>query len=90
MTLSDFHNVSNERVFDHQHFLELEPKAQLISVSVFGFNYITAIETKYIIPGKEDSFVFLHSGTAHDHARKSEMHCETLNILNFEYIIGIN
>lgn len=90
MTLSDLHSTSNEKVYDHQHFLELEPQARLISVSVYGYNYITAIETKYAVPGREDWYVFLHSGTAHDHAKKNEMHCETINILNYEYIVGVN
>ena len=90
MTLSDVHNSSWEKVFDHLHFLELEPSAQLISVSIYGYNYITAIETKYTVPEKEDPYVFLHWGTAHDHAKKNEMHWETMNILNFEYITGVN
>ena len=70
LSISDFQGHSGERVFDHKAFLEQEPKAKLISVTVYGFNYITAIQTKFIVPDKEDPYVFLHYGTAHERPKK--------------------
>lgn len=61
---------SGLRIFDHQSFLEQEPRARLISITIYGYNYITAIETKFFVPGKDEPAVFLHSGSAHDAAKK--------------------
>ena len=69
-------------MFDQKQFLEQEPKAKLISVTVYGYNYITAIQTKFVVPDKQDPYIFLHYGTAHEHPKKNEMRHETLDINN--------
>ena len=82
LSVSEFWVNTGERVFDQKQFLEQEPKAKLISVTVYGYNYITAIQTKFVVPDKQDPYIFLHYGTAHEHPKKNEMRHETLDINN--------
>ena len=77
-------------MFDHRPFLENNPRAKLVNVTVFGFNYITAIQTKFQIPGEDQPVTFLHYGTMHEHPRRNEMHKETISLEANENIETIN
>lgn len=81
---------SGEKVFDHRAFLEANPRAKLINVTVFGFNYITAIQTKFTVPGEDDPVIFLHYGSKHENSRQNEMHTEVLHLDPSENIETIN
>ena len=86
IVVSEAQLPTGEKIFDHRVFLEKEPRARLISITVYGYKYITAIQTKYLIPDEDEPRVSLHFGTAHDKAKKNEMHKETLEIENNENI----
>lgn len=81
---------TGEKVFDHRQFLEFNPRAKLINVTVYGFNYITAIETKFQIPDEDEPVTFMHYGTMHENSRRNEMHKETLTLEANENIETIN
>jgi hypothetical protein len=81
---------SGEKVFDHRTFLESNPRAKLINVTVFGFNYITAIQTKFTVPGEDEPVVFLHHGSKHENSRRNEMHKDTIILEANENIETIN
>lgn len=86
IVVSEAQLPTGEKVFDHRLFLEKEPRARLISITVYGYKYITAIQTKYLVPDEDEPRVSLHFGTAHDKAKKNEMHKETLEIDSNETI----
>jgi len=86
IVVSDNQLPTGEKVFDHRIFLEKNPKARLVSVTVYGFNYITAIQTKFIVPGEEEPIITLHCGSQHEQAKRNEMHQETLNLESNEHI----
>ena len=86
IVVSEAQLPTGEKIFDHRVFLEKEPRAKLISISFYGYKYITAIQTKYIVPDEDEPRVSLHFGTAHDKAKKNEMYKETLELESNETI----
>jgi hypothetical protein len=81
---------TGEKVFDNWPFLDQNPNAKLISITCYGFNYITAIETKFRVPGEENLVEFLHYGTKHEQTKKNEMHQEVLLLEPNEHIETVN
>lgn len=81
---------TGEKLFDHWPFLDQNPNARLVSVTCYGYNYITAIETKFEIPGQENPITSLHYGTQHENAKKNEMHIETVALDAQEQIETVN
>lgn len=81
---------TGEKVFDHWPFLDQNPRAKLVSITCYGYNYITAVETRFEVPGDENHIVFLHYGTMHEHTKKNEMHQEKLILEPNEYIETVN
>ena len=88
--MSESHLPNSRKYFDHWSFLEQNPDARLIEITCFGYNYVTAIETKFEVPGEEEIFTFLHQGTMHDRAKKNEMHQQTLSLDQNELIETVN
>lgn len=90
IVVSDNQHPSSDKIFDHRSFLEQNPKARLSSVTVFGFNYITAIQCKFIVPDEDGPIITLHFGSKHEAARRNEMHNETISLENNEHIETVN
>lgn len=86
IAVSENHLPTGERLFDHRKFLEEHPAAKLTSVTIYGFNYITAIKTTYRVPELDDPVVITHCGSAYEHAKRKEQHSETLNLEQAEQI----
>jgi len=86
IAVSDLQMPSGERIFDHRAFLEREPRARLLSVTIYGYNYIMAIETRYAVPEMDEPKIYLHSGTAFDLSKSSELHKETIELDYSEHI----
>ena len=88
--VSESHLQSGRKVFDHWQFLENNPYARLVEVTCYGYNYITAIETKFQVPGEDDLVTILHQGTMHDQSRKNEMKEQRLALEYSEQIETVN
>lgn len=88
--LSEREMPNGEKVYDHRPFLERNPHAKLVSITIFGYNYITAIETKFLVPGDEQQYTFLHSGSMHENSRRNEIHKENIVLEPTEYIETIS
>lgn len=88
--VSDSIMASGRKVYDHWSFLENNPYARLVELTCYGYNYITAIETKFQIPGEEELVTFLHQGVMHDHSKKNEMHEKKIVLEPTEQIETIN
>lgn len=78
------------KIYDHWIFLQQNPYARLVSITCFGYNYITAIETKFEVPGQTELATFLYQGTMHEQAKKNELIKETLVLEENEQIETVN
>lgn len=88
--VSESNNFNNRKYFDHWAFLEQNPDARLVEVTCFGYNYITAIETKFEVPGESEPFTFLQQGSMHDNSKKNEMNEHKLVLDQNEQIETVN
>jgi len=78
------------KIYDHWAFLEQNPNARLVSITCFGYNYVTAIETKFEVPGQIELSTFLYEGSMHEKAKKNEMIEATLLLDENEQIETLN
>ncbi|CAI2373579.1 unnamed protein product [Moneuplotes crassus] len=81
---------TNKKIYDHWIFLQQHPYARLVSITCFGYNYITAIETKFEVPGQTELATFLYQGTMHEQAKKNELIKETMILEENEQIESVN
>ena len=78
------------KIFDHWLFIEQHPDARLVEMTWYGYNYVTAIEAKFQIPGEDDFSTIIHQGSMHDQAKKNEMYQETIILEENEQIETVN
>mmetsp|Transcript_20849 Transcript_20849/g.18469 ORF Transcript_20849/g.18469 Transcript_20849/m.18469 type:complete len:113 (-) Transcript_20849:306-644(-) len=82
--------ANGRKLYDNWQFLERHPLARLIEVTVHGYNYITAIETKFEVPGEDEIFTFLHQGGMHEMGKKLETKEHKLCLDTNEQIETVN
>lgn len=87
---SEFQLPSGSKIFDHRPFLESNPHARLMSITVFARNYIVALRVKYSVPDNTQPVATLHYGSRFDPEKEEEYDCETLDIAQAEFIETVN